>query len=174
MSKLSSKLHKQMNKQIQEEYFSAWLYYSMAAWFDSENLPGFAHWMRVQAMEEVSHGQKFFHHILERGGAVELLDIAKPPSKWDSPLDAFEAAYKHEQHITGCIHSLMKIAREENDFESEVGLLNWFVEEQIEEEVTADEMVQKLKLIGDSRNGLYQLDKEIGARQFVLGPDFKW
>jgi len=174
MPELGRKLHDELNKQIQEELFSAYLYYAIAAWFDAENFPGFAHWMRVQAMEEVTHAQKFYNHIYERGNDVELLEIDKPPSSWDSPLAAFEAALEHERHITGRIHHLLKIAREENDYAAEVGLLQWFVDEQIEEEATADEMIQKLKLISDSRNGLYMLDKELGGRQFAPPTGFEW
>lgn len=174
MPELSKKLHKELNIQIQEELFSAYLYYAMAAWFESENFPGFGHWMRVQAMEEVTHAHKFHNHILERGGEVELLEIAKPQMKWKSPIDALKAAYAHEQHITSRIHFLMDIAQEDHDHAAVVGLLNWFVEEQIEEEVTADEAVQKLSLIGDNKNGLYMLDKEMGARQFTLSPTFVW
>lgn len=174
MANISDKIADAFNKQIQEELYSAYLYYAMAAWFDSENLPGFGHWMRVQAMEEVTHAQRFYSHILERGGEVELLDIAKPPKKWDSPLAALGAAFDHEQHITKCIHDLVALAREEKDYAAEVGILNWFVDEQIEEETSADEVVQKLKLIGDSKHGLYMLDKELGARAFNLAPDFDW
>lgn len=171
MPELSEKLREEMNRQIQEETYSAYLYYSMAAWFDSENLPGFAVWMKVQAMEELTHAHRFFRHIIERRGEVELLDIAKPPTKWDSPLKAFEDAYKHELHITARIHHLMKLARDEGDYQAETGILQWFVTEQIEEEVQTDEIVQKLKMIGDKKHGLYMLDKELGTRTFVWPPD---
>lgn len=174
MPELGKKLHDELNKQIQEELFSAYLYYAMSAWFEAESLPGFAHWMRVQAMEEVIHAQKFYNHIYERGNEVELMEIAKPQAKWKSPTAAFEAALEHERHITGRIHLLLGIAREENDYAAEVGLLNWFVDEQVEEEANAMAMVDKLKLIGDSKNGLYMLDKEVGARALTPPTGFVW
>jgi ferritin len=174
MPQLSENLLKEMNIQIQEEMFSAYLYYSMSAYFESENLPGFGHWMRAQAMEEVTHAQRFFTHILERGGEVELLEIKKPQSKWDSPTQAFEDALNHEYHITSRIHHLMKIARDEGDFAAEMGILNWFVDEQIEEEVSVGEVLDKLKLIEGNKNGLYMLDKELAARAFTLPPTFNW
>jgi ferritin len=174
MPELGKKLLDELNKQIQEELYSAYLYYAMAAWFDAGNLTGFAHWMRVQAMEEVTHAQKFYNHIYERGNEVELLEIAKPPSSWKSPLAAFEASLEHERHITGRINLLVDIARKENDYSAEVSLLNWFVEEQVEEEATAMEMIHKLKLIGDSKNGLYMLDKEVGSREFNQPTGFAW
>ena len=119
----------------------------------------------MQTMEEGTHAHRFFAHLYERGGEVELMEIAKPPKEWDSPLAMFEAAFKHEQHISACIHDLVKLARDENDYATETGLLHWFVEEQIEEEASVDEIVQKLKLIEDSRNGLYMLDKELSGRE---------
>jgi len=174
MPQLSKNLLKEMNKQIQEEMFSAWLYYAMSAYFESENLPGFGHWMRAQAMEEVTHGQKFFTHIHERGGKVELLDIKKPQATWDSPTAAFEDALNHEYHITSRIHHLMKIARDEGDFAAEMGILNWFVDEQIEEEVSVGEVLDKLNLIEGNKNGLYMLDKEMAARVFTPTATMTW
>ncbi len=174
MPELSKKLLKEMNKQIQEEIYSAYLYYQMSAYFENGNLPGFGHWMRAQGMEEVTHAQKFFTHILERGGKVELLAIAKPQTTWDSPTAAFEDALAHEVHITGRIHKLMKIARDEGDFAAEMGILNWFVDEQIEEEVSVGEVLDKLNLIEDNKNGLYMLDKEMASRIFTLNPAITW
>lgn len=174
MPDLSKELLKEMNVQIQEEIFSAYLYYAMSAWFETEGMAGFGSWMRVQAMEELTHAQRFYNHIIERGGQVELLEIAKPQTTWESPVDALRETVKHEQHITGRIYKLMAIARKDGDFGSEIGLLNWFVDEQIEEEENTGEVLQKLEMIGDSKSGLYQLDKEIGARVFDLEPNFKW
>lgn len=167
MPDLSKKLLEEMNKQIQEEIYSAYLYYSMAAWFEAENLPGFGNWLKVQALEELTHAHKFYRHIIERRGEVNLLPIAQPPYKWDSPLAAFRAAFEHEVHITERINYLMKIAREENDYAAETGILQWFVEEQIEEEVQTDEVVQKLKLVSDQKPALYMLDKEMATRIFT-------
>jgi len=174
MTQLSKTLHKEMNIQIQEEVFSAYLYYAMSAWFETNGLLGFAKWMRVQAMEELTHGQRFYVHILERENVVELLEIHKPDSKWESPLAAAKAAYEHEKHITARIHKLMGIARKDSDFTAEIGILNWFVNEQIEEEQNTGNMAQQLDMIGDSKSGLYQLDKEMGMRAFVVDPTLKW
>ncbi|MCX6647223.1 MAG: ferritin [bacterium] len=174
MAELSDRLHKKMNEQIQEEIFSAYLYYSMSAWFETKNLPGFGHWMRCQAMEEMMHAHRFYNHMHERRRAVELLEIKKPEYKWGSPLEIYQAAFEHELHITGKIHDLVKIANEENDYTAEVGLLQWFVNEQIEEEESTDAVVQKLNMIGEDKTGLYQLDKELGMRVVVVPPLFKW
>lgn len=161
---ISKKMQEALNKQINEETFSAYLYFSMAAYFESANLKGFAHWMKIQAGEELFHATKFYNHILERGGDVKLLAIPEPQQKWDSALDAFQAAYKHEQHITKCIHDLTDIAIESKDHAAR-NLLNWFVDEQVEEEDTANEIVEKLKMIGENGPMLLMLDGEMAARQ---------
>ena len=161
---INEKIERAFNKQLNEEAKSAYIYLSMAAYFESINLKGFAHWMTVQAQEEVKHAMKFYSHILERGGKVRLEQIDKPSQEWSSPLAAFETAYKHECYITDCINGLVKTAREANDHPAEI-FLNWFVEEQVEEEASADEVVQKLKMTKDSTNGLLMLDKELAARK---------
>ena len=162
-----------LNKQIQEEMYSAYLYYAMAAWVEAQNLIGMAMWLKVQAMEEITHAHRFFAFIYERQGQVELFELAKPPKEWKSPLDAFEAAYKHEQHISGCINDLMKLSREIGDYTTETGVLHWFVIEQIEEEQQTDAIVQKLKMIGDDKNGLVMLDKELAMRVFTWPIDLE-
>jgi len=174
MSELGDRLYEEMNKQIQEELYSAYLYYAMAAWFDSQGLTGFGQWMKVQAMEEVTHAHRFYNHIIGRGNEVNLLQIDMPKIAWSTPLEAAQAALNHEKHITSRINLLVKIAREEDDYTAEVSLLNWFVDEQLEEEENTGEIVDKLKLIGDSKNGLYQIDKELGARVLTVEADFKW
>jgi ferritin len=170
---ISSKMVKALNKQIQEEMYSAYLYYAMAAWADGQNFTGMGSWLKVQAMEEVTHAHRFFVYLRDRGGKIELLEIKKPPNSWDSPLAAFEAAYKHEQHITACINDLVKLAREENDYTTETGVLHWFVNEQIEEEANTSEAVQKLKMVGDNQAGLYQIDREMAARIFTWPVDLQ-
>lgn len=166
---LNKKIELEINKQINEETFSAYLYLSMAAHFESLNLSGFASWMKVQAQEEMVHAMKFFDYLVERQGIVVLDKIEKPQTSWKSPLEMFEAAYTHEEHITGRINLLVKIAREENDYATE-NMLQWFVAEQVEEESTADGVVQQLKMIKGSSEGLYMLDKELGTRVFVPPP----
>lgn len=157
-------IEKSLNDQINAELYSAYLYLSMAAYFESENLPGFAKWMMVQNQEETMHAMKFYNYINERNGRVALKSIAEPPAKWKSPLEVFEATYKHEQVVTGRINDLVNLAIEEKDHATGV-LLQWFVTEQVEEEKNADEIIQKLKCISDSPAGLYMLDKELGQRQ---------
>ncbi len=154
---------KAFNSQIGEEVFSSWLYLSMAAWFESVNLPGFAGWMRVQSREETAHALKFFNYMTERGGRVELGSVAAPQQSWSSPLEAFEAAYAHELHISGCIDRLMDLALAEKDHAS-ASFLKWFVDEQVEEEASADSIVQKLRLAKDAPGALLMLDRELGAR----------
>jgi ferritin len=136
----------------------------MSAYYESLNLPGFAHWMRLQAQEEVEHAIKFFEHINDRGGRVTLLAIDAPPVEFDSPLAAFKMAYTHEQQVTGMIHNLYKIAVEENDFPA-LSMLQWFVDEQVEEEKSALEVVEQLEMVGEHKMGLFMVDRELGRRQ---------
>jgi ferritin len=166
---INEKMSGAMNKQIVAEWFSAYLYLSMAAYFQSENLPGFAHWMKIQASEEYVHGMKFFDYIHERGGKVELAAIEAPKVHWQSAEEAIADAYKHEQLVTSLINNLMGIAFETKDYAS-VSMLNWFVDEQVEEEATADGILQKIKMIGGNTGLLLQLDKELGMRVFTPPP----
>lgn len=154
---------KAFNKQINEEVYSSYLYLSMAAYFDSVSLGGFSHWLKLQAQEEMFHAMKFYHHIVERGGEVELDAIAKPDLTWASPLAAYEAALNHEYHISKCINDLMELAQKEKDFAAQ-NLLNWFVEEQVEEEASFTDVVDQLKMIGDKSHALLQFNKEMGQR----------
>jgi ferritin len=162
-------MEKALNKQINEEYFSAYLYLSMAAYFDSINLTGFSNWMRVQSQEEMSHVMKFFDFVIERGGRVHLDAIKKPDIEWASPLAAFEDAYKHECFISGCINDLVTLSLEANDHATD-NFLQWFVSEQVEEEASADAIVQKLKLVGDNGPGIFMIDQEMATRVFTPPP----
>ncbi|HUS90251.1 MAG TPA: ferritin [Phycisphaerae bacterium] len=166
---IAKKMQKAINEQINAELYSAYLYLSMEAYFQSENLQGFANWMRCQAQEEVVHAMKFFGFVHDRGGRVTLKAIDGPETSWDSPLAAFKAAYAHEQKVTSLINSLVKIAREEGDTASEV-LLQWYVTEQVEEEASADQVIQKLKLMADAPGGLFLLDQQLGQRAFTPPP----
>jgi len=159
---LSPKLQEALNAQLNAEYYSSYLYLSMAAYFDDANLPGFANWMKVQSREELGHAMKFYDHIADRRGRVSLRAIEAPPTQWKSPLLAFEDALKHEQKVTGLINDLVKLAASEGDSAADV-FLQWFVAEQVEEEKSADEMVQKLKLVGDSAQ-ILMLDQAAGQR----------
>jgi len=161
---IKKKIEDAFNKQIQAEIYSAHIYLAMSAYFEDKNLSGFANWMRVQYSEEIAHAMKFYNHVVERGGRVELLAIAKPPATWKSPLDAFKAAYSHEVKVTGMIHNLVDLAKKEKDHAS-MGMLQWFVDEQIEEEDSTDTIVQKLKMVGNSSQGLLMIDRELSARK---------
>ena len=160
-----------MNEQIKNELESAYIYHSMVAYFHSRNLDGMAHWMRCQVHEETIHAMKFFDHIIDRGGNVKLLDLKQLKATWSSPKEAWADAYEHEQFITGKINAIMKAARESNDFSAEP-LLNWFINEQIEEEASTSKILEQMKLIGDSKDGLLMLDKELGARIFPPGSPY--
>ncbi len=161
---ISKKMEEALNEQIKEELGSAYLYLAMAAYFEAENLPGMAHWMRVQVQEEIAHTMRIFNHLVERGGRVKLQALPEPAFAWDSPLSAFEAAYKHERYISDRIHGLVELAQELRDHPAEV-MLQWFVSEQVEEEAQTQRIVEMLKRIGDSPRGLLWLDKELGKRQ---------
>ncbi len=164
---IGKKIRDAFNEQIKHETYSAYLYLQIAAYFHDKGLDGMAQWMRVQAMEELIHAMKFFDHIHERDGSVELLAIGKPPKTWKSPLEAFKAALKHEQFITGRINDLVKLSNAEKDYASQ-SLLQWFVDEQIEEEANASKNVQMMEMVGDSGNGLFMLDRELGTRTFTM------
>ncbi len=165
---LTKKMEDALNQQITEEFASAYLYLSMAGHFKAENFNGFAHWMEMQYQEELAHAMKIYNYVNDRGGKVILGGIDAPQTSWDTPLAAFEAAYKHEQHITGCIHNLVKLAMEESDFASQ-SFLQWFVDEQVEEEASVDEIVGTLEMVGDHKNGLFMLDRELGQRSAAGG-----
>ncbi len=169
---IGQKMQDAFNKQINEEMYSSYLYLSMAAYFEAVNLPGFAHWMRTQVQEEMFHAMKFFNHIGERGGEVELMAIKEPRKKWDSPRQVFEDSLKHEQYITGCINKLMDLAVEVRDYAGQ-NLLKWFVDEQVEEEDTFTDVLEKLKRIGDNDALLLMQDLEMAKRPFGLNPYIK-
>lgn len=163
---LSEKMQEALNTQINKEIYSAYLYLSMAAYCESINLKGLSNWMTIQVQEELSHAQKFFNYLPERGGKVNLQPIDGPETEWDSPLAVFKHVYEHEQMVTGLINGLVKLAREEEDYATE-SFLKWFVDEQVEEESSASEVVEKLKLAGDRGSGLFMLDRELGTRVFT-------
>lgn len=163
---IGKKMADAINAQINAEWYSSYLYISMAAYFESINLKGFSNWMRVQAQEEDFHAKKFFDYLLSRQGKVLLKGLDGPPTEWKSPLDVFKHSYEHEQKVTSLIHKLAALAQKEADFASSV-LLQWYITEQVEEEANADEIIQKLKRIGDNSSGLYMLDQELAARVFT-------
>ncbi|MFC1474854.1 ferritin [bacterium] len=167
---MKAKMQKALNKQINEELFSYYLYLSMSTHFQSVNLLGVSNWFYVQAQEEMTHAMRMFHFISERGGKVNLLAIKAPATEWESPLEAFEAAYGHECHITECINKLVDLAIQEKDHATNA-FLQWFVNEQVEEEASADEIVQKMKMVDGNPSGLYMADQELAARVFAPPAD---
>lgn len=161
---LSKKMLSQMNDQIQAELYSAYLYLSMALYCESENLKGFASWLRVQYAEETEHAMKFVGFIEERGGEVALQAIEAPPVKFGSMLKLFEEVQGHEKKITALINKLYETALEEKDYASQI-FLQWFINEQVEEEANAAQIVATLKMMGDKSPGsLFYLNKELGKR----------
>ena len=160
---LGKKLQDAINEQIREELASAYIYLSMAAYFEAENLPGFAHWMQVQSQEEMDHAMKFYAHVNERGGRVWLQAIPEPPAEFEGPTDVFQKALDHERYISGRIVDLYKLAQQEGEYAT-YGLLQWFVDEQVEEEASASEIVEMLKLAGEKGHALIMLDRQLAQR----------
>jgi ferritin len=163
---ITKKIEEAFNGQLNAELYSAYLYLSMAAYFEQLNLKGFANWMRIQVQEEQFHAMKFYDYILERGGKVNLLTIDAPPGSWKSPLAVFENTLKHEQKVTGLINKLVSTARQQKDNASEI-FLQWYVEEQVEEESNVGTILGQLKLIKDSPQALLIMDKELSLRIFI-------
>ena len=160
---LSAKMQEALNSQINAEYFSSYLYLSMAAYCEKIDLKGFGHWFRIQSQEEMIHVMKFFEYVLDRDGEVSLAAIEGPATKWDSALAVFEAALAHEQYITGRIGKLVDLASAESDHVTHT-LLQWFLNEQIEEEAAATMVMKQLKLAGDAPAALFMIDRELGQR----------
>ncbi|MBI4963438.1 MAG: ferritin [Desulfomonile tiedjei] len=164
---ISDKIQQAFNEQINRELYSAYLYLSMAAYFESINLKGFANWMKCQVQEEMLHAMKFYNFVNERNGTVVLAALEAPPTRWDSPIVAFEDANSHERKVTSMINNLVDLAIEERDHASNA-FLQWFVTEQVEEEASTEEVVHKLKLAGHDGSGLFMIDQELAARVFTM------
>jgi ferritin len=163
---VSKQMQDAINKQINAELYSGYLYLSMSAYYQSINLPGFANWMYVQMQEEQAHAQIMYNHIVDRGGRVTLLPIAGPPSEWNSPEQPFADAYEHETKVTAMINDLVKLSMDEKDFASNA-MLQWFVTEQVEEEKNPSDVLQQLKLMGSAPGGLFMIDRELAARVYT-------
>jgi len=166
---LDDRVARALNGQVNAEFYSAYLYLAMSSYFKGINLNGFATWMEVQTLEELSHAMKFFHFINDRGKRALVTAIDGPPTEWVSPAAAFEQVYEHEQKVTGLINDLVNLAIEEKDHATN-NFLQWFVSEQVEEEASANDVLQKLKLIQDGQGGLFLLDRELGQRVFTPPP----
>lgn len=163
---IKKRMQDEINKQINAEFFSSYLYLSMSAYFETKNLQGFANWMNIQAQEEWAHGMKFFNYLLERGGEVKLMQIDTPQTEWNGVIDVFEEVYTHEQKVTGLIDNLVNIAIEENDHASR-SFLQWFVDEQVEEEASVSTLLEQLKMVEAKGPALFMIDRELQQRVFV-------
>ncbi|MCF8217945.1 MAG: ferritin [Bacteroidales bacterium] len=163
---LTKKMEKALNEQINKEMWSAYLYLSMAAYFEDNNLPGFANWMRVQYQEEMTHGMKIFDYINDRGGRVLLKPIKEVPTEWADTHTVIEETLKHERVVTESINDLVNLAVQEKDHATN-NMLQWFVGEQVEEEANADELLNKVKMTDGKAHALMMIDKELAGRQFV-------
>jgi ferritin len=166
---ISKKIEKAFNDQIQAELFSAYLYLAMSAYFTAENLEGMAHWMRMQTQEEVLHAMKMYDYLAERDGRPVLQPVDAPPKTWKSPLAVFEAAFKHEQLVTRRINTMADLALAEKDHATHT-FLQWFVNEQVEEESVASGIVAKLKMVKDFGGGIYMMDQELAGRAAPTPP----
>src|ERR687894_18356 len=160
---LGKEIQDAMNEQMKNEFYAAYQYLSMAAYCESENLPGFAHWMRTQAQEETQHAMRFYDFILDRNGRVVLQAVEEPVVEFGSPLEVFERALEHEQRVTAMINDLYGLAVRENDYASQT-FMQWFVTEQVEEEKNAGDVVETLKMIGDKSEAIFLLDRELARR----------
>ncbi len=167
---LSERIQGEFNVHINHELYSSYLYLAMAAWCESKGLRGFSHWMRAQSQEESQHVMRFFDFVLDRGGDVELRSIAAPPSAWETPLHLFEAAHSHEIEVSQRINALVDTVLSERDHAANV-FLNWFVNEQVEEEATFADVVARLKLVGDDGRGILLIDQELASRAAAAAAD---
>ncbi len=163
---ISERMQKAIEEQVNAEIWSAYLYLSMSAWFQRQNLQGFANWMKIQWQEEISHAIKFFDYVHERGGQIYLKPIAGVQTEWKSAAEVFAETLKHENHVTALINNLCNIAVEEKDHATN-NMLQWFVAEQVEEEANAEQILVQVKMIGDNGYGMLMLDRELATRVFV-------
>ena len=162
---MEEKMQDALNSHLNAELYSSYLYLSMAAYFESKDMAGFANWMRVQAQEELAHAMKFYDYIAQRGGKITLTQINTPPTEWESDLTVFEHVYEHEQMVTGLINKLVDLALSLSDHATN-NFLQWFVAEQVEEEESASGVLRKLKLMGDAPGGIFMLDSELAKRVY--------
>ncbi|MFC1601717.1 ferritin [Candidatus Sumerlaeota bacterium] len=168
---ISKKIQKSLNDQLNYEMFSAYVYMAMQAHLDSIGLQGMANWLKIQTHEEMIHAMMIFNYLNEAGGRVILKTIDAPPEKWDTPLAAFEHAYEHECGVTKRIHKIVDQAQAESDHATN-NFLQWFVAEQVEEEASVDQIIQRLKLVADTPGGLFLIDQELAQRIFTMPSNF--
>ncbi len=163
---LNKKIETALNEQINAEMWSAYLYLSMAAYCHKSGQPGMAKWFEVQFQEEQDHAKILFNYIVQRNGVVELKPIEAVPTDWKSMLDVFESTLAHEQKVTSLINNLYALTHQENDYATQ-SMLKWFIDEQVEEEENAQNIIDNLRMIKDNGYGIYMLDKELGARTYT-------
>jgi ferritin len=159
---MNEKVLEMLNEQMNREFYSWYLYLSVATYFNTLDLEGFEQWTRRQAIEETQHAMKIYNYMLERNGAVVLSQIPAPAQEWNSPLEAVQAVYRHECELTVRINDIVRVTREVNDYTTEV-FLHWFITEQREEEAMANRVLQKLKMIGSDMSGLLMLDAQVAS-----------
>ena len=164
--KFNKKVEEILNKQVNAEFWSAFMYLSMSAWFENQGLKGMANWMKVQYLEETSHAMKIYDFIISRGGKAQLAAIDAVPTEWKGITEIFEETYKHECKVTEMIHNCYNVASAEKDHAT-TNMLQWFIDEQVEEEQNVLEILDQLKLIGDKGQGIFMLNKELAGRVFV-------
>jgi len=160
---VSKKMIDTLNNHLNEEFYSSYLYLSMASYFEENNLKGFAQWFKIQSQEEYGHGMKFYSFIIQVGGKVTLKAIKAPKTTWKSIIEVFAETLAHEKHITGLINKIVGQAMQEKEYATN-NFLQWFVNEQVEEEATVEEIINKLEMIGDAKSGLFMMDRELGSR----------
>jgi ferritin len=163
---INEKVGNILNEQVNKEIYSSYLYLSMSAYFSDLGLLGFANWMRIQAQEEMAHAMLIYNFLIDRGEKVVLKSVNAPPNAWNNPLNVMEEVLKHEIYVTGLINNVVNVAEEVKD-RATMSYMNWFVDEQVEEEANATDIISKLKLIGEDKSALYLLDKDLAARVFV-------
>ncbi len=160
---ISDKMQDALNKQVNEEFFSAYMYLAMSAYCNTIGLPGFANWMRMQYEEEIMHVTKMYDYIMDQGGVVELKAIKQPDREYGTPLAVFERTLEHEQLVTNLIHRLMDLAVDERDYATQT-FLQWYVTEQVEEEANVNDILSPLRMVGDDKGGLMMIDQQLATR----------
>jgi len=163
---LSQKINKAINEQINAELYSAYLYLSIMSYFESISLSGFSNWMKIQVQEELSHAEKFIDYMHERNGKLELKPISAPSKSWETPLEAMKATLAHEESVTSLINELVSLAVSEKDYATQ-NFLQWYVNEQVEEEANVSQIVEQLKLIEKTKGGIFMLDRELAKRVYI-------
>lgn len=164
---LKKRVEDVLNEQLNREFYSAYLYLSMSAYFDSIDLPGFGHYMKIQYLEETAHAGRIFNYLVSISGKIELKTIEQPKGKWDSIIQVFEETHKHECYITDSINSVLAVAHEEHDYAT-INMLQWFIGEQVEEEANVLKILNQLRMIDGKGAGLFMLDREMGLRVLTI------